>query len=140
MMKSPSCLPAAEDSAVLLTEEPLHLESAIGQVSGSRQGAVVVFAGTVRELENGRPIASITYQAYHGMAEKQISKIVGQAQELWAVRLVVHHRFGKVRTAEPSLVVACSGVHRSEAFQACQFAVDQIKLHVPIWKVGFEWA
>ena len=138
MMKLHSCPLTAADNPVLIPAEPISLDRAVEQVSGFETGAVTSFCGRVRETEIGRPISGITYQVYHGMAEKEIAQIIGQAQELWAVRAVVQHRFGKVPAGEASLVVACSAVHRRESFEACQFVVDAIKANVPIWKAGFE--
>ena len=139
MTKSHSCRPIAADKTSWLTEFPLSLDDAVRRVFEEDLGAVVTFSGTIRKMEKGRPIASIAYQAYSSMAEKEISRIVGQAKEFWAVKAEVKHRLGKVAVGESSLMVACSAVHRREAFEACRFIVDKIKREVPIWKVGYEW-
>jgi molybdopterin synthase catalytic subunit len=69
------------------------------------------------------------------MAVHQFHKIFDQVQERWpveSVRLV--HRTGPVAVNEPSLWVEVCAPHRSEAFAACQFLIDQMKKVVPIWK------
>ena len=137
--KSHSCRPSAADDAVLVTESPLSLEAAVRRVQSPESGALAVFLGVVRGIERGRPILSITYEAYQGMADRQLCKIARQAGERWNSEVAVSHRTGRVPVGESSLVVACSSAHRREAFEACRFVVDQIKARVMIWKVEYEW-
>lgn len=139
MTRSPSCLPSAA-AELLLTREPLRLEEALSRVGGPGHGAVVSFLGCVRDSEDGRPIGAIDYEAYAGMAERQLALILRQAREKWpGLRAAAHHRYGRVAAGEPSLVVAVSTGHRAEAFRAAQFIIDRIKEDVPVWKVGYEW-
>lgn len=137
--KSHSYRPSAADDAVLLTEEPLNLEAAVRRFESPKNGAVATFLGVVRDTERSSPIRSITYEAYQGMAESELGKIVREASNRWSVEVAVQHRTGKVAVGNPSLIVACCAVHRKEAFEACQFVVDQIKARVTIWKVEYEW-
>jgi len=44
------------------------------------------------------------------------------------------HRIGPVKITEPSVIIAVSAAHRDDAFQACRFAIEEIKKSVPIWK------
>jgi molybdopterin synthase catalytic subunit len=98
-------------------------------------GAVVDFLGVVRELEDGREIEGIEYEANTIMAKHQLEKIAKRAASDFAVNLIViHHRIGFVRTSESSLWVRVAARHRAEAFAACQWIVDTLKKTVPIWK------
>ena len=47
---------------------------------------------------------------------------------------VVHHRLGVVPVGEVSIVIVVSSPHRKEAFVACEYLLEQVKLKVPIWK------
>ena len=137
MMKSPSCPPIAGDKSVLLTADPLVLDRLLLQVAGPDRGGVVTFSGCVREMEGGRVIRAIRYEAYLKMAGIEIEKIVVEAERRWGVRVAVQHRIGEVPVGESGLQVACSDVHRKKAFEACRFVVDAIKSKAPIWKAGF---
>ena len=98
-------------------------------------GAAVYFAGVVRGHEEDAAISAIQYEAFQRMAEHQFHLIFDQVAEKWpveSVRLV--HRIGVVRVNEPSLWVEVVAPHRSEAFAACQFLIDEMKRVVPIWK------
>lgn len=53
------------------------------------------------------------------------------------IRCAVYHRLGTVPVGEPSIVIAVSSPHRKEAFMACEFILEQVKLKVQIWKREF---
>jgi molybdopterin synthase catalytic subunit len=119
-------------SEVSLTEKELELPS--GNLDSSA-GAIVDFWGVVRALEDGREIDGIQYEAHRMMAEHQLQLIARQAAADFALKLiVVRHRVGFVRVAEPSLFLRVAGRNRAEAFEASQWIVDELKRRVPIWK------
>ena len=98
-------------------------------------GAVIVFQGIVRNMEDGVPINAIDYESFNEMACHQFELIFKDINRQWpieSVRLV--HRIGIVPVNEPSLWVEIIAVHRAEAFAACQFLIDEMKVRVPIWK------
>lgn len=102
---------------------------------GEGMGAAVYFSGVVRGSEEGQPIAAIEYECFQPMAEHQFHKLFDEIGRRWpieSVRLV--HRLGVVRVNEPSLWVEVIAPHRSEAFTACQWLIDEMKRVVPIWK------
>ena len=104
------------------------------QMSGG-MGAVVYFVGAVRDVEKGRNISAIEYEAFQPMVERQFEIIFLEMENRWpieSVRLV--HRIGVVKVNEPSLWVEVIAPHRGEAFAACQFLIDEMKRVVPIWK------
>jgi molybdopterin synthase catalytic subunit len=89
----------------------------------------------VRRLEDGREIDGIQYEAHREMAEHQLRQIAGQAAEKFPLQLVIiHHRVGFIAIGEPSLFLRVATPHRSEAFRATQWIVDELKKKVPIWK------
>jgi molybdopterin synthase catalytic subunit len=47
------------------------------------------------------------------------------------------HRVGKIEIEETAVIVVVSAPHRTEAFDACRFIIDEIKHRVPIWKKEF---
>ena len=119
-------------SQVLLTEA--RLEAPEEDVDPSA-GAIVDFWGVVRELENGREIAGIDYEAHQAMAEHQMRLIADAAAEKFRLnRILLHHRTGFVPAGEPSLFLRVSAPHRGAAFEASKWIVDELKKKVPIWK------
>jgi molybdopterin synthase catalytic subunit len=117
---------------VLVTEAQLK---APGDGADLAAGAVVVFWGVVREVEDGRKIEGIDYEAHVAMAEHQLRLVAEAAAEKFQLKKVVaHHRIGFVRTGEPSLFLQVSAQHRAAAFEASKWIVDELKKKVPIWK------
>ncbi|MEK7747209.1 MAG: molybdenum cofactor biosynthesis protein MoaE [Elusimicrobiota bacterium] len=122
---------------IRLTSSPLDIGEAFRCVAGSGMGGVALFIGTVRGVEEGRPIGGIGYEAYEGMALKELDACARGAEERHGAKVAVFHRVGTVPVGEASVVVAASAPHRAEAFAACREAIESIKESVPIWKSSF---
>jgi molybdopterin synthase catalytic subunit len=116
--------------SVRVTGEPLDLAAVAAAVRDPSAGAVVIFEGVTRE------VAELDYEAYAEMAEPKLRAIgeeVAAAYHLSAVAL--EHRTGTVPLGEPSVIVAASAPHRSEAFNGARALIDRVKAEAPIWKV-----
>ena len=95
-------------------------------------GAVVLFLGTVR-ADPG--VEALDYEAYEGMAVKKMEALRSAAKQRFGIsELAVVHRTGRLAIGETSVAVACSAPHRQEAFRACEWAMEELKKIVPIWK------
>lgn len=100
-------------------------------------GAVVVFAGTVRDHADGRPgVVSLEYEAYEEQAAPRLRALADEARRRWPAvgRLVLLHRVGPLSVTEVSVLVAVSAPHRPEAFEAARWCIDSVKSTIPIWK------
>jgi molybdopterin synthase catalytic subunit len=98
-------------------------------------GAIVDFWGVVRGLEDGRHIEGIDYEAHAAMAEHQLRLIAQEsAKNFQLKKVIVHHRVGFVSTGEASLFLQVKAGHRTAAFAASKWIVDELKKRVPIWK------
>lgn len=121
-----------------LTGEPIVLDELLAAVADPKAGAVVVFIGMTRDHNEGRNVERLEYEAYAGMAERELEKIARQAREQWPIaRLAVVHRTGAVPIGMASVVIAVSSAHRGDAFAAARFTIDRLKEVVPIWKKEF---
>lgn len=114
---------------------PLDPSEVIRAVSGASVGGIATFVGTVRDSNQGQRVTLLEYEAYQGMAEKQMRKVAEQIQaEIPGVVLAALHRVGKLEVGDVAVVCAAASAHRGEAFGACQLLIDRIKAEVPIWK------
>jgi molybdopterin synthase catalytic subunit len=119
----------------LVTASELSLDALVSAVTHPGAGAIVTFAGTVRNVNEGRPVTKLEYEAYASMAEGEIARIIGEIEtEIPGVRVGVHHRTGELAVGDGAVLCAASAPHRSEAFRACRLAIDRVKERVPIWK------
>lgn len=107
--------------------------------SDSKNGAVVTFCGTVRNQTDGKPVICLEYQAYEPMTMQVFYQIADDIRQKWpdVNRVVIHHRIGRLKIGEISVYVAVGCPHRSEAFEACRYAIDTLKHNAPIWKKEF---
>lgn len=105
-------------------------------------GALVVFAGTVRDHAEGRAgVTLLEYEAYEEQADARMRSVGAAARQRWPGigRLVLLHRVGALGLTEVAVLVAVSAPHRDEAFEAARWCIDTVKATVPIWKRE-EWA
>jgi molybdopterin synthase catalytic subunit len=118
-----------------LTREPIDAERLLREVGDDGRGGAVLFLGSVRRGEEDGPVVAIDYEAYEEMAAAEFERIVAQAREQWPeAGLAVRHRLGAVPLGEASIAVAAAAPHRTEAFAACSWIVDQAKHRLPVWK------
>jgi MoaE-MoaD fusion protein len=120
---------------VRVTGDPLDLAALADAVRDPRAGAVVLFEGVTREVQE------LDYEAYVEMAEPKLVAIAAEEAERHGLCAVaVEHRVGTVPLGEPSVLVAASAAHRGEAFAGARALIDRVKAEAPIWKVEVDGA
>ncbi|MGB3079777.1 MAG: molybdenum cofactor biosynthesis protein MoaE [Saprospiraceae bacterium] len=128
-----------------ISENPLDVKTCIDMVLTPETGGINVFVGSVRNITKGKKVVRLEFEAYTSMALKEMKKIAESIEMKWPVlNIVIHHRTGVLSVGEIPVIIAVSAAHRDAAFSACQFAIDQLKEKVPIWKKeifedGEEW-
>jgi molybdopterin synthase catalytic subunit len=98
-------------------------------------GAVVTFAGVVRDHDGGRSVRGLEYTAHPTAAAvvaRVAEEVAGRAAGVRAV--AVSHRVGVLDVGEVALACAVSADHRQAAFATCAELVDEIKRALPVWK------
>jgi molybdenum cofactor biosynthesis protein MoaC len=120
---------ASQATSARVGPAPLSIEELAAVVGRPGAGAIVVFCGTTRDVDQ------LEYEAYEEMASERISTILDQCLERNGLEAVAAaHRTGEVPLGEPSVIVAVSAAHRGEAFAGAREAIDRIKAEAPIWK------
>lgn len=121
-----------------IQDTPLQLEPLLAEGRYPECGGLALFAGTVRDHHDSKPVLSLTYTAYAPLAEKQIREIEQAVADKHGVPyLRVLHRVGPLSIGEVAIYCVARAPHRAEAFAACKEAVDRVKHEVPIWKEEF---
>jgi molybdopterin synthase catalytic subunit len=112
--------------------EPAALQSALAD---ARAGASVTFEGWVRNRNEGQAVLSLEYEAYAALAESEGDKILAEARQKFAlIGAAGVHRVGHLRLGELAVWVGVTAEHRSAAFDACRYIIDEAKARLPIWK------
>jgi molybdopterin synthase catalytic subunit len=120
---------------VRVTAKPLDLAAVAAAVRDPAAGAVVLFEGVTRE------VPELDYEAYVDMAEQRLRAIGEEvAADYGLTAVALEHRTGTVPLGEPSVIVAASAPHRSEAFSGARALIDRVKAEAPIWKVEVDAA
>jgi len=116
-----------------ISPEPISVEPVEAFVRASVNGAVVTFAGVVRDHDGGRAVTALEYQA-HPEAERFLADCCRSVAAASGLRVAAIHRVGALQIGDTALVAAVASPHRREAFEACAELVELIKQRVPIWK------
>ena len=115
-------------------EAVLDVSEHAAAVSDVAAGAVVTFAGVVRDHDHGRPVERLEYVGHPSAGDllREVAQDVAQRCPVDAV--AVSHRLGHLAVGECALAVAVSAAHRREAFEAAALLVDEVKRRLPVWK------
>jgi len=101
-----------------------------------QHGGQAFFFGAVRNFNHGKPVKAVSYDCYDQMAVPELKHIVFEARAKWGEDLdfVIFHGTGRIEVGQFSVGIGVSSPHRDEAFQACRYVIEELKVRVPIWK------
>lgn len=118
-----------------VTRDVIDPQAVLERVGSPADGAAVLFLGTVREQNDGRPVSGMRYDAFVEMAGPVLGEIAGEAAARAGTdRIAVLHRVGELTVGEISVAIAVSSPHREAAFDAARYIIEQIKQRLPVWK------
>ncbi len=115
-----------------ITRRAIDVDAVVDSVRRDDAGAVVLFLGSVRAEAD---LAALEYEVYVPMARKVLTELAERARAKFGVlEMSIVHRVGRVPVGRDSVAIACAAAHRQPAFEACAWAMDEVKHIVPIWK------
>ena len=118
-----------------LTTDAINVGAVARRVVLPECGATVTLDGYAREWTKGRRTLYLVYEAYDPMALSEMKKLGEQAHQKFGIAHIgIVHRTGRLEIGETSVVIAVSAPHRRAAFEACEWAIRELKRSVPIWK------
>jgi molybdopterin synthase catalytic subunit len=118
-----------------IVRTPIDPSAVLERVGGDRDGAIVLFLGTVRDHNDGRPVRGMRYEAYVEMAEAVLEAIAREAGDRAGTEEVaVVHRVGELTVGEHSVAIAVAAPHRADAYDASRYIIEEIKKRLPVWK------
>lgn len=120
---------------IRLSDDRLDTDAVSSFLRDERAGAIGLFLGTTRRWTNGAETIELEYEAYVPMVLEEMHRIAEEAKQKWPItKLAAHHRTGRVAVMDSSVLVGASSPHRAEAFEACRYLIDELKIRLPIWK------
>ncbi len=123
---------------VRLMREPFDLKEALNSIASPEAGGYVFFLGKVRDENHGRKVLKLVYEAYPEMAEGEMERIREEALRRFVILdMVIWHRYGELVVGEDTILIIAAAKHRKDAFEACEWAIDEVKSRVPVWKREF---
>lgn len=137
--KSPPSFPHSMFEA---TENAIVPHLILDRLKRDASGVLVSFTGMVRPYSNeGEKVLFVECGGDKGMVEQELRKVAEEIRGRWQLEdVALCHRLGRLAVGETILVAAVAALHRKEAFEACQYAIDRIKERVPIREVLEEGA
>lgn len=115
-----------------LSNEGFSVDQMLESLKADTCGAVVLFMGVVRKDPG---VDSLVVQSYEEMAEEKIDELIATSKERFNIeRMDIIHRTGELGIGDNIVLIGASAPHRKDAFEACQWAIDELKKIVPIWK------
>lgn len=118
-----------------VTSSPIDAESLKRALQNAGAGGFCCFEGWVRNENDGRSVERLEYEAYEPLVIAEGRKVLAEAQQHFPhleARCV--HRTGLLEIGDMAVWVGVASAHRDEAFKACRYIIDEIKLRLPIWK------
>ena len=125
--------PAAD--MIEVTASPIETAELQRSLANLAAGGYCAFEGWVRNENDGHIVERLEYEAYEPLVIVEGEKVLAQAQERFAIleaRCV--HRIGLLELGECAVWIGVAAAHRDEAFKACRFIIDELKVRLPIWK------
>jgi len=137
MMVIPCCcfhrLLAVDMFAVAETD--ISVDDLRKQMMNPGSGGLCIFEGWVRNENEGRSVERLEYEVYEPLAISEGEKVIAEAlQKFPFLEACCVHRSGLLEIGDCAVWVGVSAPHRDEAFKACRYIIDQIKVRLPIWK------
>jgi molybdopterin synthase catalytic subunit len=122
-------------SLVSLVRAPIDPMAMVRVVSSPANGAVLLFLGAVRQVNDGRGVTGIDYSAYEAMAQRELETIVAEASARFdGADVAVQHRLGELGVEDVSVAIAVGHARRAAAYDVSRFVIEELKRRVPIWK------
>lgn len=121
-----------------LLDKPIDDRRLKQALLNSSCGALATFEGWVRNHNNARPVARLTYYGYEQLALNQGNKLIKQAKAQFDIeQAIAIHRIGDLAIGDMAVWIGVVSAHRYPAFDACRWLLDAIKADIPVWKQEF---
>ncbi len=125
--------PAAD--VISISENDIGIDDLRERMMNPGSGGVCIFEGWVRNENEGRTVKQLEYEVYEPLAISEGEKVIAEAKQRFPfLEAICVHRSGLLDVGDCAVWVGVSAPHRDEAFKACRYIIDEVKVRLPIWK------
>ena len=118
-----------------ITDQSINPDALRRQLADVAAGAYAGFEGWIRNQNDGQEVLRLEYEVYEPLAISEGCKVIAEAKARYPIlHASCVHRSGLLELGECAVWVGVTSVHRDEAFDACRYIIDQVKVRLPIWK------
>ena len=122
-------------STFKINEAPINQDQLRLELSSNQAGALCIFEGWVRNINDGKEVSLLEYEANESLCQVEIKNIFKEIKtQNNIINLICTHRVGTLKVTDLAVWVGVSAEHRDDAFKACRYLIDEIKSRLPIWK------
>jgi molybdopterin synthase catalytic subunit len=122
---------------IVIEEAPAALDHAAlrEQLETKGCGAIVSFLGITRGIEGEAEVYALEFDAWQERLGSVLRDLANQACDTFGtLSVAMAHRTGRVEPQESIVSIHVASPHRKEAFQACEWLIDELKKQAPLWK------
>jgi molybdopterin synthase catalytic subunit len=120
---------------IRISRQVLRPDELRDRLTDPRAGAYAAFEGWIRNENEGHDVLRLEYESYEPLAVKEGERVLREAAEKYPIlEAECVHRVGMLEIGECAVWVGVTAPHRDEAFAACRYIIDQVKVRLPIWK------
>jgi len=118
-----------------VTSDAIDAETLKGTLANAGAGGFCSFEGWVRNENEGRTVERLEYEAYEPLVITEGNRVLAEARQRFPyLEAKCVHRTGLLEIGEMAVWVGVASPHRDEAFKACRYIIDELKVRLPIWK------
>ena len=118
-----------------VTSDAIDAETLKSTLANAGAGGFCSFEGWVRNENEGRTVERLEYEAYEPLVITEGNRVLAEARQRFPyLEAKCVHRTGLLEIGEMAVWVGVASPHRDEAFKACRYIIDELKVRLPIWK------
>ena len=112
------------NNAGRLTRAPIDPAALLQEIGDPGHGALLLFLGVVRDVNDGRSVSGIEYSAYEAMAASELQAIADEAAvKCHDARVLIVHRLGELALEDASVAIVVAHGHRDEAYRLSRWTI-----------------
>ena len=111
----------------LITEEDLSIDELVRKMKKPEIGAIVSYLGMVRDEDS--EIKGMEIRISEGEAGEELENLKRKALDKFDIEAVeIVHREGSLKVGDNITLILVGAKHRKEAFRACEYLIDALKM------------